>query len=530
MKDSETLVPESPDGMSARDVQEINISSGKAIADLLRPTLGPYGRDKMLVDSDGMVVVTNDGMTILGEMDVELDVVPAGRLLFKLAQAQDNSIGDGTTTAVVLAGELLARAEELLSQGLHPTVIASGYRTAAKKAQDHLKARAIPVRVDDTELLEAVAQVSMAGKGTERASSALAPLIVKAIRMVVNDDRIDLDDISPVKAVGGTISDSLLLRGLIVDTSPPVLSNMPEYVENARIACVSTHLDPLESNKSELTVRNTAELSTIRNYEGSASKKLVEALVKHGVNIVFCEKDIGHKVQQHLVNNDILAINRATPDDIQKIARATGASVVTNVGEIEADDIGKAGLVERRYIGVDKQLVIEDCENPKSVSLLLRGGTEHVLDEVERSIRDSLGVVREAYQDGRVLPGGGAPEIGVSLALRNFADSVSGREQLAIRAFADAVEIVPRSLAENGGLPPIDCLVELRAKHKNGMSTAGLAECDVVDDVIAPGIVEPLRVKTHSLVGATDVAASVLGIDGILDAEDLDSVGITAKT
>lgn len=516
--------------MSPRDVQRINISSGKAIADLLRPTLGPYGRDKMLVDSDGMVVVTNDGMTILGEMDVELDVVPAGRLLFKLAQAQDDSIGDGTTTAVVLAGELLAKAEELLSQGVHPTVISSGYRMAAGKALEHLEACAIPVRSDDTTLLEAVAQISMAGKGTERASGALSPLIVEAVRTIEDGNEIDLDDVSLVKATGGTISDSLLLQGLIVDTSPPVLSNMPEYIENARIACISTHLNPLESQKGELTVRDPAELGTVLDYEGRASKKIVDDLVKHGVNVVFCEKDIGHKVQQHLANNSILAINRTTPDDIRKIARATGARIVTNVGEIAADDIGGAGLVERRFIGVDKLLVIEDCENPKSISLLLRGGTEHVLDEVERSIADSLGVVRQAHQDARVLPGGGASDVGVSLALRTFADGVSGREQLAIRAFADAVGVIPRSLAENVGRHPIDSLVELRAKQSNGESTAGFAERDIVDDVVTAGIVEPLTVKTHCLVGATDAVASILCIDGILDAEDLNPTGAEAKT
>ncbi len=508
---------------SGKDAQSMNITAGKAVAESVRTTLGPKGMDKMLVGDTGSVVVTNDGVTILDEMDIEH---PAANMIVEVAQTQEDEVGDGTTTAVVISGELLAKAEDLLDQDIHATILAQGYRQAAEKAKEILEDMAIEVDEDDTDILEQIAATAMTGKGAENAKDTLASLVVDAVRAVADDEGIDTDNIKVEKVVGGSIDESELVEGVIVDKER-VHDNMPYAVEDADVALLDTAIEVPETElDTEVNVTDPDQLQQFLDQEEKQLQEMVDNLQEAGADVVFCQKGIDDMAQHYLAQEGILAVRRGKKSDINALARSTGARVISNIDDATEEDLGFAGSVAEKDIGGDQRIFVEDVEDAKAVTMILRGGTDHVVDEVERAIEDSLGVVSVTLEDGQVLPGGGAPETQLALGLRDYADSVGGREQLAVEAFADAIDVVPRTLAENAGLDPIDSLVELRSQHDGGSTTSGLdAYTGEVVDMEDDGVVEPLRVKTQAVESATEAAVMILRIDDVIAAGDLKGGG-----
>jgi archaeal chaperonin len=500
---------------AGRDAQRSNIMAAKAVAGAVRTTLGPKGMDKMLVDTMGDVVITNDGVTILKEMDIEH---PAAKMMVEIAKTQDAEVGDGTTTAVVVAGELLKQAEALLDQELHPTVIAAGYRDATDKAVEILKSMAVKVTTKDDDLLKKIAITAMTGKGSQSARDELAVIAVKSIKSVVDEDgTVDTDNITVEKKVGGGITDSQLVGGVVVDKER-LHPNMPKKVTNAKIALLNAAVE-IEKTEVDAKIEITSpdQLQAFLDQEEVMLKGMVENIVKTGANVVFVQKGIDDLAQHFLAKAGIYTVRRVKKSDMEKLARATGAKVATSIHELTKDDLGKAGLVEERKIGDDKMTFVEQCTNPKSVSIILRGGTEHVVDELERAMNDALRVVGVAVEDKMLVPGGGAPEVELALRLRAYASTVGGREQLAIEAFADAMEVIPKTLAENAGLDQIDSLVALRSAHEKGMKSAGL-EMDTGKpvDMLKLGVVEPLRVKTQAIQSAAEAAVMIIRIDDVI--------------
>ena len=508
---------------SGKDAQNMNITAGKAVAESVRTTLGPKGMDKMLVDSGGSVVVTNDGVTILKEMDIDH---PAANMIVEVSETQEDEVGDGTTSAVVVAGELLDQAEELLDQDIHATTLAQGYRQAAEEAKSILEEDAIEVSEDDRDTLVEIAQTAMTGKGAENAKDLLAELVVDAVLAVADEDDIDTENVSVEKVVGGPVDHSELVEGVIVDKER-VDENMPYAIEDADVALFDGAIEVKETEiDAEVNVTDPDQLQQFIDQEEEQLREMVDHLVDIGADVVFAGDGIDDMAQHYLAQEGILAVRRAKSEDLNRLARATGGRVVSNLEDIESDDLGFAGSVAQKDVGGDERIFVEDVEEAKSVTLILRGGTEHVVDEIERAIEDSLGVVRTTLLDGQVLPGGGAPEAELALQLRDFADSVGGREQLAVEAFADALEVVPRTLAENAGLDPIDSLVDLRKRHDAGEFGAGLdAYTGDVIDMEAEGVVEPLRVKTQAIESATEAAVMILRIDDVIAAGDLKGGG-----
>jgi thermosome len=506
-----------------RDAQRMNIMAARVIAESVKTTLGPRGMDKMLVDSLGDVVVTNDGVTILKEMDVEH---PAAKMMVEVAKTQDDEVGDGTTTAVVIAGELLKRAEELLDQDVHPTVIASGYRLAAEKADEILDKIGVEVSADDEDILRKVATTAMTGKGAEKAREYLSDLVVKAVKAVAEIEgekvSIDTDHIKVEKKEGGGIEDTELIQGIVIDKER-VHPSMPRKVDKARIALLNSALEVKETEvDAEIRITDPTQLKAFIDEEEKMLKEMVDKIKASGANILFCQKGIDDLAQHYLAKEGIFAVRRVKKSDMEKLSRATGGSIVTNVEDLTEKDLGYAGLVEEVKIGDDEMTFVRDCKDPKSVTILIRGGTEHIVDEVERSIEDCLGVVPAALRDKKVLGGGGAPEIEVAKELRAYAKTVGGREQLAIEAFADSMEAVPRALAENAGLDPIDTLVDLRAKHeKDGVKYGLDVYVGKVKDMYKEGVIEPLRVKTQAIDSASEVAVMILRIDDVIAASGL---------
>lgn len=509
------ILKEGSQRTAGREAQRSNIMAAKAVASAVRTTLGPKGMDKMLVDTLGDVVITNDGVTILKEMDIEH---PAAKMMVEIAKTQDEEVGDGTTTAVVLAGELLKQAELLLEQEIHPTVIATGYRDAATKAIEILKDLAVKVSPDDEELLKKIAITAMTGKGSGNARGELAELAVKAVKAIVDEDgSVDIDNITVEKKVGGSITDSQLIHGMVIDKER-LHPNMPKKVKNAKIALLNA---PIEIEKTEvdakIEITSPDQLQAFLDQEEAMLKEMVNKIVSTGANVVFCQKGIDDLAQHFLAKAGIYTLRRVKKSDMEKLARATGARIVTSLHELTPNDLGKAGLVEERKIAGDDMTFVEECENPKSVSIILRGGTEHVVDELNRAMEDALRVVGVVVEDGMLVPGGGAPEVELALRLREYAATVGGREQLAIEAFAEAMEIIPKTLAENAGLDQIDTLVALRSKHEKGMKAAGLdMETGEAVDMLERGVVEPLRVKTQAINSAAEAAVMILRIDDVI--------------
>ncbi|HEX7574761.1 MAG TPA: thermosome subunit beta [Candidatus Methanoperedens sp.] len=504
-----------------REAQNNNIMAAKAVAAAVRTTLGPKGMDKMLVDSLGDIVITNDGATILKEMDIEH---PAAKMIVEVAKTQDDEVGDGTTTAAVLAGEFLKNAEELLEQGVHPTVIASGYRLASIKAREILKTLAKPVTSKDRDLLLKIAATAITGKGAEASKDVFAKLTVDAVLAVVDTEdgkqKVDIEDIKVEKKVGGSVEESVLIEGMVIDKER-VHTNMPKKITNAKILLINEALEIKKTEvDAEISIKSPDQLQLFLDQEEQMIHDMVTKVINSGANVVFVQKGIDDIAQHYLAKAGIYAARRVKKSDMDKLARATGAKVLTSLKEINDSDLGKAGLVEEKKIGDEAMTYITECHNPKAVSIILRGGTEHVADEAERALHDALRVVGVAIEDETLVAGGGSPEVELALRLREYASTLKGREQLAVAKFADALEVIPRTLAENAGLDPIDMLVEMRSQHEKGNKTAGLnVFTGKVVDMWKEGVVEPLRVKTQAISSGTEAATMILRIDDVLSSK-----------
>lgn len=503
---------------TGKDAQRKNILAAKAVADSIRTTLGPKGMDKMLIDGSGDATITNDGATILREMDIEH---PIAKMIVEVARAQDDEIGDGTTTAVIIAGKLLEKAEALLDQDVHPTVIVAGYKQAQIKAQEVLRKMAIDVS-GDQEMLFKIAQTAMRGKGIEIAIDKLAHISVDAALAVAGTQAKDLEEnVKIVKIPGGRIEDSLINYGIVIEkerTGP----EMPRKIEKARILLLEGTLELKKlGTDAKVTITEAKDLSTFKEGEEKVLREQVEAISNAGANVVFCEKGIGVTAQHYLAKSGILAARRVKKEDLKMLALATGARLVGDVMQAAPKDLGTAALVEERKVGKDKHMIfVEGCENAKAVSIILHGVSEQFLEEMERALEDALNVVLDVIRSGKIVPGGGAPEIKVAEALRQYASTMEGREQLAIRAFADAVEAIPWTLAENAGFDPVDCLVALRSQHGQGKKNQGLnIESGEPADMLAQGVVEPLKVKTQAIKSATEAATMVLRVDDVVAAK-----------
>jgi len=503
-----------------KDAQYNNIMAAKAIADAVRSTLGPRGMDKMLVDTLGDVVITNDGVTILKEIDVDH---PAAKMLVEVAKTQDEQAGDGTTTAVILAGELLKKAVDLIDSNIHPTIIAGGYRLAAAKAQEVLDSVSTPVSIDDKEALKLIAETSMISKSVSGSREALAELTVNAVTAIAEKDgdkwTVDMDNIQIVKKTGGSMDDTEFIQGVIIDKEP-VHPAMPKKVENAKIALLDAAIEVQKTEiDAKIEITDPSQMAAFLAEEENMLRKMVETIKASGANVVFVQKGIDDLAQHFLAKEGIFAVRRVKKSDMEKLAKATGSTVVTKIEELTADELGTARLLEVRKLGEDELTFITGCQNPKAVSLLLRGGTEHVIDEVERSLDDAMSVVAVAIEDGRMVTGGGSTAAEIALRLREYAATVGGREQIAIDAYASAMEVIPTALAENAGLDPIDILINMRKSHKDGKVNAGLnVYTGKIVDMKAENVVEPIRVGRQAINSATDAAVMILRIDDVIAA------------
>ena len=498
-----------------------NIMAAVAISDAVKSTLGPKGMDKMLVDSMGDVVITNDGATLLKEIDVDH---PAAKMIIEVAKSQDEECGDGTTTAVILTGGLLKNAAELLDQNIHPTVINAGFKLASSKAMDVLNKLAVPIKPGDKTTLKNIAMTAMASKGSSGSKELLADVVVNAATSVaetVNGKTIvDLDNIQIQKQQGGSIDDTEVVKGIILDKER-VHEQMPKQVKNAKIALVNA---ALEVKKTEIDARiqinDPTQLQAFLDEEENMLRKMVEKVKKSGANVLICEKGIDDLAQHFLAKEGIYAVRRAKESDMDKLAKATGGKIVANLDDLSLKDLGFAGIVEERKYGDDKLTFVTDCKNPKAVSILLRGGTEHVVDELERALHDALSVVKSALEDGKITVGGGAAATEIAMELRDYAPNIGGREQMAIEAFANALEVIPKTLAENAGLDPIDIMLEVRSAHKKGKKNAGInVLTGKVDDMFKNNVVEPLRLGLQEIQAATEAATMILRIDDVIAAK-----------
>jgi len=517
------ILKEGTEREKGREAQYNNIRAAMAIADAVRSTMGPKGMDKMLVDSMGDVVITNDGVTILKEIEVEH---PAAKMIVEVAKAQDEECGDGTTTAVVLAGELLKYAQDLIDQDIHPTVIAEGYRLASKRACEVLEDIALEVKPDDEELLKRIAETSMTGKVAGANKEMLAEIAYKAVKAVAEEVngkiRVDLDNIKVEKKQGGAVEDTELINGIILDKER-VHPDMPVVVKDAKILLLNAALEVKKTEvDAQIRITDPEQLQKFLDQEEKMIRDMVDKIKNAGANVLICQKGIDDLAQHYLAKAGIFAVRRVKKSDMEKLSRATGASILTDLDEIKPEDLGEAGKVEERKIGEDKMVFITDCKEAKAVSILVRGGTEHVVDEIERGLHDALSVIAVTIEDGKMITGGGSSAIEISMALRDYAATVGGREQLAIEKFADAVEVVPRALATNAGIDPIDILIKLRKAHSEGKKHYGV---DVfkgdVGDMKELNVLEPLRVGKQAVKSATEVAIMILRIDDIIAAREV---------
>jgi thermosome len=514
------ILPEGTLRQMGRTAQKNNIAAAKAVADAVRTTLGPKGMDKMLVDSIGDIVITNDGVTILEEMEVEH---PAAKMMVEVAKTQNEEVGDGTTTAVVIAGELLKKAEELLDQEIHPTVIVKGYRIARDEALKILNEIAIPVNIEDKEQLKKIALTAMSGKSMEKASPKLAELVVEAVKIVAKKENgkivINRDNIKREKKHGGSSEDTELVRGVVIDKEI-VHPAMPKTIKNAKIALLDCALEVKETEtEAEIRITSPEQMQAFIEQEQKMLKGMVDKIVKSGANVVMCQKGIDDLAQHYLAKAGIAACRRVKQSDMEALAKATGGRIVTNLDDLSEEDLGYAKLVEEKKIADEEMTFVRECKDPKAVTILVRGSTEHVVDEVDRSIEDALGSLISSLEGGKVVAGAGAVEAEIARRLRKFAEKFSGREQLAILAFAEAIEVIPRALAENAGLDPIDILAELRSVHEQGKVNYGINLYEgKVADAIAMDVLDPLKVKIQAINSATEAAEMILRIDDVISA------------
>ncbi len=501
-----------------KEAQRANIMAARVVAEAVKSSLGPKGMDKMLVDNFGDVTITSDGRTVLDEMDIQH---PAAKMMVEVAKTQDNEVGDGTTTAVVIAGELLSKAEDLIAKNVHPTVIIDGYRKAAEKALKTLEKIALKVEPTEKESLKKVATTSMASKLVAEHKEYLADIAASAILHVTEkvggQFRADIDDIMVEKKPGESLTDTKLIQGIVVDKEV-VHPGMPKRVEKAKIALLDTALE-IEKTEfdAKINIENPEQMEAFLQQEENMLKEMVEKIVATGANVVVCQKGIDDMAQHFLARKKILTVRRVKKSDMEKLTKATGGKIITNLDDVSKADLGFAKLVEERKIGDDKMTFIEGCKNPRSVAILVRGGTERIVDEAERSLHDALCVARDVVEEPKIVAGGGAPELEMSNALREYAQTLPGKEQLAVMGYAEALEAVPVTLAENAGLDPIDILSELRARHEKKQTWAGV---DVnegkVNDMKKAGIFEPLAVKKQIIKSTTEAATMILKIDDVI--------------
>ena len=506
-----------------REAQHGNITAAKVVAESVRSALGPKGMDKMLVDNFGDVTITSDGRTILDEMDIQH---PAAKMLVEVAKTQDNEVGDGTTSAVIIAGELLSRAEELIDKNIHPTIIIDGYKMAAEKALETLDKIAMPVDLKSQDYLKKAAITAMASKLVAEYKEYLADIVVKAMMTVAekqdNTYKVDVEDVKVEKKTGESLRNTSLINGVVLDKEI-VHSGMPKRVEKAKIALLDASL---ENEKPELdtkiNIENPAQIEAFLKQEEAMLKDMADKIVASGANVVICQKGIDDMVQHFLARRGIIAIRRAKKSDMEKLAKATGGKIVSRLDDISPADIGYAALVEERRIGDDKMTFIEGCKNPKAVTILIRGGTERLNAEAERSIHDALCVIRDLILEPRIVAGGSAPELEMANALKKYAETLPGREQLAVRIFAEALESITITLSENAGLDPIDILSDLRSRHEKGETWAGIEVIEgKVQDMSKVGVFEPVTVKKQIIKSANEAASMILKIDDIISSSKM---------
>lgn len=508
------ILPENASRMIGRDAQRNNILAARIVADTVKTTLGPKGMDKMLVNNIGDVIVTNDGVTILEEMEIEH---PAAKMMVEIAKTQEDEVGDGTTTAVLLAGKLLENAEILLDKKIHPTVITKGYRIAAEKAQELLQQLAINVSPENELLLKQIAMTAMTGKGAETVKEKFADLIVKAVKQISDNKSVDLSNIKIEKVKGNGIEHTELISGIVLDKER-VNMDMPQKVQGARILLLDAALE-IKSPETEarISISSPEQLQGFVEQEERILKEMVSKVRQSQANVIFCQKGIDDLAQYYLSKAGIYACRRVSKSDMEKLSRATNAKIVSNLNELSGHELGYAEIVEEIKKNEEILTYVRGCRNPKALTILLHGGTEHVIDEMERALKDGLGDVASALTEGKIVAGGGAIEIELSKELRKFSQSLGGREQLAIEQFASALESIPVALAENAGLDPIDILTELKASHDNGNKNTGLNLFKIgIDDNFRAGIVEPLKIKTQAINSASEVAMMILRIDDII--------------
>jgi thermosome len=505
-----------------KEAQRNNIMAARVIGEVLKTTLGPRGMDKMLIDSLGDITITNDGAAILKEIDVEH---PAAKMMVEIAKTQDDMVGDGTTSAVVLASELLRKAEELLDQNIHPTILVAGFRKASVKAIEVINKIAVPLDTNDRATLLEVALTSMSSKAVGGAKEHLAEISIDAVKQIAEqrgDKTIaDIDNIQLIKKTGKSLLETQLIRGIIIDKEV-VNPGMPKTKENAKIALLDA---ALEIEKTEITaeirIKDPTQMKAFLDQENDMMQDMVKKVKAAGADVIFCQKGIDDMVQHFLSKEGIMAARRVKESDMEKLARATGGRIVSDIDDLKKTDLGTAGLVEERKIGDDKMIFVEKCKDPHSVAILIRAGLERMVDEAERAMTDSLSVVSDVMENNKIVAGGGAVEIEIAKELRKYATKVGGREQLAVEAFADAVEVIPRTLAENAGLEPIDILVELRSTHDkaDGKNIGINIFTGKLQDSVANGVIEPIVVKEQAIKSAAESAAMILRIDDVITAK-----------
>jgi archaeal chaperonin len=515
------ILPENAQRVLGKDAQRNNIMAAKIVADIIKTTLGPKGMDKMLVSANGDITITNDGVTILEEMEVEH---PAAKMMVEIARTQEKEVGDGTTTAVMLAGKLLEYSEELLDNKIHPTTIIRGYQKAAEKAQEILKEASLKVETAQNidEVLQSIVKTSITGKGAEVVKEKYADIIVRAVKQVAGET-VDLSDIKISKIKGGSIDDTELIEGVVLDC-PRVNKEMPRAVKNARIALIDA---PLEAKgpeaETKISISTPEQLQSFIDREERMLRNIVEKIKSVGANVIFAQKGIDEIAQYYLTQEGIYAVRRVPRTDMERLAKATGGKIVSNIKELASEQLGSAQLVEEVKESDEEFTYIRGCKNPKSLTILIRGGTEHVIDEIQRAINDGVGVVATVIKEGMIVAGGGAVEIEIARRLRQFSHTLNGREQLAVEKFALALEQIPFTLAENAGLDPIDMITKLKSAHDAGNRNHGLnLFTGNIEDNILAGIVEPSKIKQQAINSATEVATMILRIDDVIAANPRD--------
>ena len=503
-----------------REAQKNNLTAAKLVAEVVKSSLGPRGMDKMLVDSLGDVTITNDGATILKEIDVQH---PAAKMVVEVAKSVDNEVGDGTTSSVIFTGSLLEKAEELIDKNVHPSVIVDGYTAASIEALKVLDKIAIKVKTDDRDLLAKIANTSMYSKLVSEDSPVLSKIVVDATQMIaeLNEKtktlKVDLDNIKVEKKAGGSMQETSLIKGIVLDKEV-VHGGMPKRIEKAKIALINS---PLEIEKTEMSaeirISDPQQMQMFLEEENNMLKAMVEKVKSSGANVLLCQKGIDDLAQHYLAKDGILAVRRVKESDMLKLTKATGARLVNNIDDLSSKDLGSADVVEERKVETDKWVFIEGCKNPKAVTILVRGGSQRVVDEADRSLHDALMVMKDVLEKPFIVAGGGAPEAYIATHIRNWSSSLEGREQLAVIKFAEALETIPISLATNAGMDPIDTMAELRAKQNKGMKWTGVnVRSTTVADMFKQNILEPVVIKEQIIKSATEAACMLLRIDDVI--------------